>query len=580
MEHRFLKILIVLQLYAFVVCADTGYINVKDCGAYGDGTHNDYSALQNAIDSAAQTGTTVFFPAGVYAIDSTLEVPSGVSLLGVGRGIFSTNTPAKGTIIKNTGTAMSVRIAGHNISIESMVIYDTDNCGAAGGVEVLGDSAITESIVLSKILIFGFTDGVALTLRARNSGGVTYCSFYDVRIRHAGTGIFIDEDESSFVNSNSFYHGVISGGGFDYCLYVNGGNNNVFNATIMEPYSSEKGHLVIEKGEIIGHDLRIEGNQQADTIPLITCKAGTRNSWINGFYAGGLTVDYGDNYIGFRSVKSHSTIDEQNNLYENASFMGLDDQDMPFWEISGTGVSMASSEFALVDDYEVVKISVPAGIVGYFRPKLEFTPDVQELPTYEQVNFGAYVNTDVADFVTTTCNSPSGLVTGGYHPGDSLWHSVGMTSLVDAGNFYNPKFYFNNTTSDTAIFYITMPSLNFGYQVSQNAHYISASGGIITGTLTSGMTNVDTPTNGFLVVPKHGNFFEVNGSNTISRINHLTADRMPKGTVITLLFNNSGTSVTNSVYINLVSSFSAILNGSLTLISLGDGTWREVSRNN
>jgi hypothetical protein len=48
--------------------------NVKDFGARGDGSTDDTSAIQAAINAAAAKGGSVYFPSGVYKISSTLTV--------------------------------------------------------------------------------------------------------------------------------------------------------------------------------------------------------------------------------------------------------------------------------------------------------------------------------------------------------------------------------------------------------------------------------------------------------------------------------------------------------------------------
>ncbi len=79
------------------VRAAVGHLNVRWFGAVGDGTlvsaSGDTDSIQRAIDYAASIGGgTVFFPAGVYMVASTvpgsgykLRLASNVSLLGVGR---------------------------------------------------------------------------------------------------------------------------------------------------------------------------------------------------------------------------------------------------------------------------------------------------------------------------------------------------------------------------------------------------------------------------------------------------------------------------------------------------------------
>lgn len=63
------------------------FVNVKseDYGAVGDGSNNDTSAIQSALDAAsAAGGGTVYFPTGTYRTTSALTVAANVSLLGAG----------------------------------------------------------------------------------------------------------------------------------------------------------------------------------------------------------------------------------------------------------------------------------------------------------------------------------------------------------------------------------------------------------------------------------------------------------------------------------------------------------------
>lgn len=49
-------------------------INVRNRGAYGDGVHDDTTAIQNAINALPAAGGTVFLPAGTYLVDPTRRV--------------------------------------------------------------------------------------------------------------------------------------------------------------------------------------------------------------------------------------------------------------------------------------------------------------------------------------------------------------------------------------------------------------------------------------------------------------------------------------------------------------------------
>ena len=156
-----------------------------------------------------------------------------------------------------------------------------------------------------------------------------------------------------------------------------------------------------------------------------------------------------------------------------------------------------------------------------------------------------------------------------------------MTSWVNRTLPYDPKFLFNNAAGVTPlVIQLTTPALSFGTKSPQlEAKGITTTGGIVTGTLSMNMQSCVVPVSSYLVLEKNGNVFEISGTQTLARINDVTADRFAKGTVITLLFNDSGAAVVNGAYINLISVYTSTANSSLTLVSNGDGTWRELSRN-
>src|SRR5690349_2738359 len=56
-------------------------IDVKDFGAYGDGMHDDYNAIINAINSSSSLHV-IYFPAGNYLIKSSIAMPDNVVFRG------------------------------------------------------------------------------------------------------------------------------------------------------------------------------------------------------------------------------------------------------------------------------------------------------------------------------------------------------------------------------------------------------------------------------------------------------------------------------------------------------------------
>ncbi len=158
-----------------------------------------------------------------------------------------------------------------------------------------------------------------------------------------------------------------------------------------------------------------------------------------------------------------------------------------------------------------------------------------------------------------------------------------MSALYDKSN---PYFYFS-ITGDVDL---TAPTLTFGQApATPGASLMSSSGAKMSGTLTMGVTTAFPPlstTPNYWSLPlTEGNIFNMdmrgNPNRTIIRINH-GADRFPRGTVVTLLFPEAGTIVKSSAYIQLKNNadFVSVPNSSIALMSNGDPTWVEVSRNN
>jgi hypothetical protein len=97
------------------------WLNVKSdaFGAKGDGTTNDTTAIQLAIN-AAGIGGVVYFPKGVYRISATLDLPRGVTLQGshsnlmIGPGMLDEDFPCYIQALPSMTTGSMVQIIGDN----------------------------------------------------------------------------------------------------------------------------------------------------------------------------------------------------------------------------------------------------------------------------------------------------------------------------------------------------------------------------------------------------------------------------------------------------------------------------------
>jgi hypothetical protein len=74
------------------------HVNVKEFGAVGDGTRDDTSAIQGALDRAQTNGSTCYLPSGHYRVEGPLTVPSGVTMRGASGGVPHSEHPI-GTVL-------------------------------------------------------------------------------------------------------------------------------------------------------------------------------------------------------------------------------------------------------------------------------------------------------------------------------------------------------------------------------------------------------------------------------------------------------------------------------------------------
>lgn len=552
---------------------------ITDFGAIASDGEDDTDAIQLALDSAAAIGAKVCIPPGIFQVTSTLRIPAGVMVEGSGPGHDPLTAPFKGSVLEYAGTDWAIKISRSNAGLRDLAIRDAHG-QAQGGLYIMADTNLVESLQFIRVQVYGFIGGTGIFLGGKNHKGVAYASFYDIRVRNAKIGIHIKPEADGFANANSFYHGVISGGGFDYCLLVEGGTRNEFIGTVMEPYSSAEAHVKVQKGWIVGRGIWIEGNQQPNDRPLIEFADGTSGSIVEGAYAGGLIVNQGANTIQFSSSNSLVEADPGYNLIENPFFLGKNAQRIPGWFFSNNQVHIEILEPELLPDFQVLKLRIPPGTSTFFGLESSAIPQPMGLPRDDYANFGGYIKTDQADLAYVTLNADQGMITSIPHRADGQWQFVGLRGKSPAG-IITPRFYLNNSTgTDSATVYISCPTFSYGNnQPMLEAKPFSNAGGILTGSISYSMADVQTPSNHFMVLPTDANLFIVSGTSYIARINDQAADRFPRGTSISLMFEESNVTVINSAYIRLKDTFVSTSNSSLTLVSMGNGTWREINRN-
>lgn len=208
----------------------TASINVKDYNAVGDNKADDTTAIQDALNHAANN--TVYFPAGQYKITQPLIIPVEVTLLGDGNNFSSQIIPtdSDGLYLDGGnftgGYTFRNRLEGLTIHMIKTISDESKNYTA-----IKMNKAYT--ITFSNVFIFN----------ARNTGnnnnnpaGISISNSRDIRLhdisvygQNSGIGVLIADSEVNIFNIDieAFAHGMkISDKSQD------SGNVNIFGAHI------------------------------------------------------------------------------------------------------------------------------------------------------------------------------------------------------------------------------------------------------------------------------------------------------------------------------------------------------------
>eukprot|EP00591_Stephanopyxis_turris_P011510 CAMPEP_0195530000 /NCGR_PEP_ID=MMETSP0794_2-20130614/32698_1 /TAXON_ID=515487 /ORGANISM="Stephanopyxis turris, Strain CCMP 815" /LENGTH=657 /DNA_ID=CAMNT_0040661395 /DNA_START=68 /DNA_END=2041 /DNA_ORIENTATION=+ len=585
-------------------CADS-FTYASDFGLVGDGVTNDAVSLQKAIDSAASNldaGGTVILPKGTFLTLSSLNVPAGVTIKGQGYGSspLAIEFDAGGSTIAYCGTDYAVKMTGHAASLQDLAVYDwrypintyCDTVKAAGGVLIEADKKLVESVTISNVFLYWFMGGTSLTLEAKNQGGIAYSNFQNIRVRHSKVGIKITADANSFVNSNSFLGGAVSGDIENVGVLAEGPgacNDNKFYGMVIEPPHTNLAHVYVTgtKTNVKLLDVRLEGTDMyALDKPLVVIDDSSYGNVMNGMLGHThVKADLNRNPgIDFVSNKMAGLDPAPMNMLWNAAFNGYDKttETLPGWKNPGSNVHLdvLSESEVLYADHQILRVDY-LNFGGAFKLEPSTLP---KSPAHSMVSFGIYARSSVANSISAVMRYTSGsIISSASHSGSDEWEFIGMSSLYDKSA---PYFYFS-ITGDVDV---TAPTLVYGFTpATPGASLMSSSGARMSGTFTMGMVIAYPPPSNtpyYWVLPlNEGNIFEMdmqgNPYRTIIRLNHKTADRFDKGTVVTLLFAEVGTKIRHNAYIKLKGGmdFVSTENSSITLVSNGDPTWTEVSRN-
>lgn len=203
--------------------------NVLDYGATGDGTTDDTTAIQAALNSGA---SCIFIPEGVYIISDTLQIPTRTTVRGASAALNQYNRSQQtGAILKAASGALSsskaVIQAGQaselgNIEIHNLVIDIASAHSTAIGVK---KENCNHFVMMNIYVSASFNTSTQI---AYFNGNGTHGYFENINLMGAKYSIYMDntpgrECHDSVYNKVWMYPAIISGAA---CMFfpVNGGN--------------------------------------------------------------------------------------------------------------------------------------------------------------------------------------------------------------------------------------------------------------------------------------------------------------------------------------------------------------------
>jgi parallel beta-helix repeat protein len=239
------------------------FLNVKNYGAVGDGTTDDTTAVQNAIN-AASAGVTVYFPAGTYLIDYLDIHTAGLQILG--GAVSGTPRPDTwATLInhKTNATHDLWRIYANNVTIRNI---DMDGRGAnqttvrhclalmstyghltANGCRMSNFHSATDQIDGSALIVGG-----ALGSYTQMINCTTYCN---------GNDFMVEENIHDCIARNCLFQGS----GSESVAFFGAGSGSPYNNSCLDnTFVGVAGRTGVAISCQGAHDNTVSGNTVTD----------------------------------------------------------------------------------------------------------------------------------------------------------------------------------------------------------------------------------------------------------------------------------------------------------------------------
>lgn len=208
-------------------------VNATDYGAVGNGTTDDTAAIKKALNAVSAKGGTVYLPAGVYRITSTVTIPPKCGLKGDGyTSVYGSANAA--TVIKKDGSFVGVSLTDDARLSDLQVHGHTGN--GKDGISVIGGRSLIESVTSTS------HGGHGIRIGSESGNNCNLWRMSNIlSLGNNGSGIYV-HDSAAIPNVNA---GILIGAD----LRSNTGNGliieNALDCTFMGVTSQHNGQIGI-----------------------------------------------------------------------------------------------------------------------------------------------------------------------------------------------------------------------------------------------------------------------------------------------------------------------------------------------
>ena len=330
--------------------------NVKDYGAAGDGTTDDFTAITATITAATASGGVVYFPEGTYLTQSAIQLVSDLTYRGAG----------KQSVIK-LGASLNINVIEAqsltNVTVENLCVDGNLSNQTPQGLEIVQNGiylyACTYSIIQNCFFLNTAATGIFL------KGSNEHCIITGNRVRNnQRNGIYLhfssnihNTISNNVIDTTYVYHGICNSDS-SYNTYANNVVTGSYNAGIRID-SNSTGNVVT--GNVFsanlwgGIELRAESGTPTNNVVIGNITElnnregikieGAQNTLVNGNMVYFNSQENSGYYDGIRLDNTGVTAHPTGNRFWNNIVQGNHAYGFDIDDASATGNIIQNNEF-------------------------------------------------------------------------------------------------------------------------------------------------------------------------------------------------------------------------------------------